>query len=66
MQDKGFIDQVEGKAKEVAGKVTGDAGMEAEGFVNQAVGKAKEIASDVKDVAEEIGEKIEDALTEGK
>lgn len=62
MADKGVVDKVEGKAKEVAGDVTGDKETKAEGMLEQAVGKAKEIASDVADAAQEVGEKIQDAL----
>ena len=66
MADKGFVDQAEGKIKEVAGNVTGDEGTKAEGVLEQAVGKAKEVAADVKDAAVEVGEKIQEAVSEGK
>ena len=58
MADKGVVDKVEGKAKEVAGDVTGDKQTKAEGVLEQAVGKAKEVASDVADAAQEVGEKV--------
>lgn len=61
MTDKGFTDKAKGKAKEVAGKVTGDNSKKAEGIVDQVVGKTKEIASDAKDVAGEVAEKAKDA-----
>lgn len=64
MEDKGFVDQVAGKAKEVAGNVTGDSGTKAEGMFEQAVGKAKEMAADAKDVAEEVGQKVGDKIQE--
>jgi uncharacterized protein YjbJ (UPF0337 family) len=37
----GIKDQVEGKAKEIKGKITGDEETEAEGKVQQKVGQAK-------------------------
>ena len=45
MTDKGVTDKVKGKAKETAGKVTGDDSKKAEGIVDQVVGKTKEVAS---------------------
>ncbi|RXN41431.1 CsbD family protein, partial [Enterococcus faecalis] len=45
MTDKGTTDKIKGKAKEVAGNVTGDDQQKAEGFLDQAVGKVKEVAS---------------------
>lgn len=43
------LDQVSGKVKEVAGRVTGDKHLEAEGKTEGLLGKAKEMATDVKD-----------------
>lgn len=60
MTDKGFTDQVKGKAKEVAGKVTDDKKMEADGLLDQAIGKAKEVANDVKDTTDELIDKAKD------
>ena len=50
MTDKGFTDQVKGKAKEIVGDITGDKSTKAEGLLDQAVGKAKEVVSNVKGV----------------
>ena len=47
----GLKDEVEGKAKEAWGKVTGDEKTEAEGKVEQAKGDAKDAVDDVKDPA---------------
>ena len=47
----GLKDEVEGKAKEAWGKVTGDEKTEAEGKVEQAKGDAKDAVDDVKDAA---------------
>ena len=44
LEDK--LDQAAGKVKEVAGKVTGDKGLETEGVVEGVVSKAKEVAHD--------------------
>ncbi|MCX4524161.1 MULTISPECIES: CsbD family protein [unclassified Streptomyces] len=46
MADKGKMDQAKGKAKEAAGKVTGNDRMKAEGKMDQAKGKAKEALSE--------------------
>jgi uncharacterized protein YjbJ (UPF0337 family) len=48
-----FIDKAKGKAKEMAGKATGDRKLEAEGIADQAKGKVKEKIEDVKDTARE-------------
>jgi uncharacterized protein YjbJ (UPF0337 family) len=40
-------DQIKGKAKEAAGKVTGDDRLEREGQTDQAKGKVKDVADDV-------------------
>ena len=44
-------DEVKGKAKEQAGKVTDDEELEAEGKLDQAKGKTKEAWEDAKDAA---------------
>lgn len=66
MADKGFVDQVKGKAKEVAGDVTGDNSTKAEGILDQVIGKAKEVAADAKDVAQEVAEKAKEAIDSKK
>ncbi|MET8750776.1 CsbD family protein [Streptomyces sp. NPDC004667] len=45
MADKGKMDQAKGKAKETAGKITGNERMQGEGKMDQAKGKAKEAMS---------------------
>lgn len=62
MTDNGFGDKVVGKAKEVAGDVTGDKGLKAEGLLDQAVGKAKEVAADVSNAVEGVAQKVKDAV----
>ncbi len=60
MADGGLFDKIEGKAKEVAGKVTGDKDLEAEGKLEALEGKAKEIAEDAKAGIKAAGERIKD------
>lgn len=54
MLDNGLKDTVKGKAKDVAGTVTGDDKKKAEGMLDQAIGKVKEVAVDAKDKAEDV------------
>lgn len=49
LRGEGTIDQVKGKAKDVAGSATGDSSTEAEGKLDQLVGKAKEGVANIKD-----------------
>lgn len=60
MADKGFTDQLKGKAKEVIGDIAGDTATKAQGLRNQAVGKTKEVVADVKDKIEEVAEKAKE------
>jgi uncharacterized protein YjbJ (UPF0337 family) len=46
---KGVVDKVVGKAKEVAGRVTGNKKLETEGKVDQVKGALRNAAGDVKD-----------------
>ena len=62
MTDKGFTDQVKGKAKEIVGDITGDKSTKAGGLLDQAVGKAKEVVSDVKDVIDEVTDKAKEKM----
>jgi uncharacterized protein YjbJ (UPF0337 family) len=50
---EGSIEQAKGKTKEVAGKVTGDAKLEAQGKAQKTAGKAKNAFGGVKDAAKE-------------
>ncbi|MGX6962484.1 CsbD family protein [Vagococcus xieshaowenii] len=59
MTDRGTVDKLKGKAKEVAGDITGNDKQKAEGLVDQAVGKVKEVASEVKDKVEDVKDKFE-------
>ncbi|GGI65246.1 CsbD family protein [Enterococcus alcedinis] len=62
MTDKGTGDKIKGKAKEVAGDVTGNDKMKAEGMFDQALGKVKEVAADAKDKVEEVSKEIKHKL----
>jgi uncharacterized protein YjbJ (UPF0337 family) len=55
-------DQVEGKAKETAGKATGDEGLEGEGKVQGTWGDAKEGADDAADEAKKRAGDAADSL----
>ncbi|MEV6552144.1 CsbD family protein [Streptomyces sp. NPDC051597] len=58
MAGKGKMGQVKGKAKEAAGKVTGNDSMKAEGRMDQAKGKAGEARSDIEDRARKAGQQM--------
>lgn len=62
MADRGFTDQLKGKAKEGIGEVTGDDRIKAKGLAEQVIGKAKEVAADVKDAMEDVAEKTREKL----
>jgi uncharacterized protein YjbJ (UPF0337 family) len=46
---KGSAEQAKGKVKEVAGKTTGDAKLEAEGKTEKAGGKIRNVIGGIKD-----------------
>ncbi|GAA1070603.1 CsbD family protein [Nocardiopsis composta] len=56
------FDDLAGKAKEGAGKLTGDEGLEREGKADQAKAAAKEAAKEAKEKAGEAAEKIKDVF----
>ncbi|POX40193.1 CsbD family protein [Streptomyces sp. Ru73] len=60
MADKGAMDKLKGKAKEMAGKATGDRRMKGEGKADQTKGKAKDAMDEVKGQ----GEGVKDSLTD--
>ncbi|MGR7000482.1 CsbD family protein [Yinghuangia aomiensis] len=49
MSGDSAMDKLKGKAKEVAGKVTGDKRQESEGRTDQAKGEVKETAENARD-----------------
>lgn len=48
---KGSAEQAKGKAKEIAGKVTGDTKLEGEGKAEKTAGKLRNAVGGMKDVA---------------
>jgi uncharacterized protein YjbJ (UPF0337 family) len=55
-------DQAKGRVKEAAGDLTGNDKLKNEGKADQAAGDAKKIVSDVADKAEELVDKVKDAV----
>jgi uncharacterized protein YjbJ (UPF0337 family) len=58
---KGAADKVAGKAKEVAGHVTGNKKLETEGKVDQVKGAVHDAAGDAKDVGKKAVEAVKNA-----
>jgi uncharacterized protein YjbJ (UPF0337 family) len=58
---KGAVDKVFGKAKEVAGRVTGNKRLETEGKVDQAKGAVRNAAGDAKDAGKKAIDSIRNA-----
>lgn len=57
-------DKYEGKAKEVAGKATGDDELEAKGAAQHAKGKVEEKVEELKDTAKGAFEAAKDAISD--
>ena len=55
-------DQAKGRIKEAAGALTDDDRLKSEGKADQAAGDAKKFVNDVADKAEEIVDKVKDAV----
>jgi uncharacterized protein YjbJ (UPF0337 family) len=55
-------DQAKGRVKEAAGDLTGNDKLKNEGKADQVAGDAKKIVSDVADKAEELVDKVKDAV----
>jgi uncharacterized protein YjbJ (UPF0337 family) len=55
-------DQAKGKVKEAAGDLTGNDKLKSEGKADQAAGDAKKVVNDVADKAEELVDKVKDAV----
>ena len=55
-------DQAKGRVKEAAGDLTGNDDLKSEGKADQAVGDAKKLVHDVADKAEELIDKVKDAV----
>jgi uncharacterized protein YjbJ (UPF0337 family) len=57
---EGSIEQAKGKAKEIAGKATGDAKLQGEGKAQRVAGKTQNAIGGIKDAAKEAVEELED------
>jgi uncharacterized protein YjbJ (UPF0337 family) len=55
-------DQAKGRVKEAAGDLTGNDHLKSEGKADQAAGHAKKVVNDVADNAEELVDKVKDAV----
>ena len=53
---QGSVEQAKGKAKEVAGKVTGDTKLETEGKAQKAAGKIQNTVGGIKDAFKQSAE----------
>ncbi|MFH8572012.1 CsbD family protein [Streptomyces sp. NPDC017993] len=60
MADKSGMNKMKGKAKEAAGKVTGNDRMESEGRADQAKAKAKDAMSNPKEKAAGMKDSLKD------
>ncbi|MFF2503777.1 CsbD family protein [Streptomyces sp. NPDC058067] len=58
MAGKGGNSKVKGKAKEMAGKVTGDRRREAEGMADQAKGEARKAMGETRDRAHGVQDSV--------
>lgn len=60
MADKGAIDKLKGKAKEMTGKATGDKEMQGEGKADTAKGKTKDAVDEAKGGLREMKDSVTD------
>ncbi len=60
MGDK--TDQIKGRAKEAAGKITDDKGLEHEGKVDRVAGETKEKVGQARDKVDDVVDKVKDEL----
>lgn len=60
------IDKIAGKAKQAAGKVSGDKDLEAEGKVQEAEGKLRDAAEDAKSTLGAVADRIKGSVDETK
>lgn len=66
MANEDKFDQLSGKAKEAAGKVTGDKDLQAEGKVQGAEGKAKEFLDEAKANAGAVADRVKKEFDDRK
>jgi len=55
-------DKAKGKVKEAAGDLTGNDKLQSEGKADQAAGDVKNVVNDVADKADELVDKVKDAV----
>ena len=55
-------DEAKGRIKEAAGDLTGNDKLKSDGKADQAAGDAKKVVNDVADKAEELVDKVKDAV----
>ena len=60
------FDQIAGKAKQAAGKVSGDKDLEAEGKVQETEGKLREAAEDAKATLGAVADRVKGSVDEQK
>jgi uncharacterized protein YjbJ (UPF0337 family) len=58
----GNADEAKGRAKEAAGALTGDEGLEQEGRMDQAGAKVKDLAEKAKDAVENAVDSVKEKL----
>src|ERR671916_662620 len=63
---KGFVDSIKGKAKEVAGAVTGNDSLTAEGQLDQTQAQERKEANTVEAVADVEADKAKEAAREAR
>jgi uncharacterized protein YjbJ (UPF0337 family) len=59
----GTARNVGGKVQEAAGKITGDAKLQAQGVVNQAAGDIEELYGQAKDAAADVAQSVQQGAT---
>ncbi len=59
----GKIDQTKGRIKQAAGNLTDNDELRREGTIDEQAGKAKQILEQGKDKAEDLVDKVKDAVT---
>lgn len=60
------FDKIAGKAKQAAGKVSGDKDLEAEGKVQETEGKLREVADDAKATLGAVADRVKGSVDEQK
>ncbi|AXE39484.1 CsbD family protein [Acidipropionibacterium virtanenii] len=64
--DQSPIDKISGKAKQAAGKVSGDRDLEAEGKVQETEGKLRDAAENAKSTLGAVADRVKGSVNEKK